>query len=194
MDISVALLMDQRNVADWPASMVEGSAVKLFIIAFGGGGAGSCCGGGGGGGGGAFFLHPAAKNNSDSAISTALILTTCNLKLRLILFSPLTQQNEINCSITAPAPYRLFVVARRGQLALAGSVGKHGPDLRFPSLPGRIDNVHAIGGPTRVLIPSFFVRELGDVFRGYVHDEYVVTPWSKTFRPCECDVLPVGRP
>jgi hypothetical protein len=49
-------------------------------------------GGGGGGGGGAFFLHPAAKNNSDSARSTALILAICNLKLRLILFSPLIQQ------------------------------------------------------------------------------------------------------
>jgi hypothetical protein len=92
MDISVALLMDQRNVADCPTSMEDGSAVKLLIIAFGGGGGCSTLGGGGGGGGGAFFLHPAAKNNSDSARSTALILAICNLKLRLILFSPLIQQ------------------------------------------------------------------------------------------------------
>jgi len=91
--MSVALLMDQRNVADWPFSMVDGSTVKLLIAAFGGGGGGtSTLGGGGGGGGGAFFLHPAAKNKSDSASSTAPILTACVLKLRLILFSPLVSK------------------------------------------------------------------------------------------------------
>ena len=66
MDMSVALLMDQRKVEDCPRSMVEGSAVKLLItgglrraervpVARGGGG--------GGGGGGTFFLQPTAKTH-----------------------------------------------------------------------------------------------------------------------------------
>jgi hypothetical protein len=75
--MSVAPLIDQVNVDDWPRSMDDGSAVKLLITglstrATGAGAAGA--GGGGGGGGGTFFLHPEVNANSTSANKTALIL------------------------------------------------------------------------------------------------------------------------
>jgi hypothetical protein len=79
--MSVAFETDQRKVADWPRSTVEGSAEKLAIDGRAGGGGGalvSAGGGGGGGGGGAFFLHPAANNRSNSANRMAL-------KLRLFI-------------------------------------------------------------------------------------------------------------
>jgi hypothetical protein len=75
--MSVALLMDQLRVDDWPRSIVDGSAVKLLIagrstLATVSAAAGA--GGGGGGGGGTFFLHPEANAISTSANNTALIL------------------------------------------------------------------------------------------------------------------------
>jgi hypothetical protein len=71
--MSVALLMDQRRVEDWPASTVEGSALKLLITGAGGGGWVTAAGGGGGGGGGGgtFFAQPTA-NNTSAKISTNL--------------------------------------------------------------------------------------------------------------------------
>ena len=90
MDISVALLMDQLNVDDWPRSMAEGSAVKLLIAALATlGGAGSLRGAGGGGGGGTFFLQPGATTATVKTSSMAAILEACNLSLALILNSPL---------------------------------------------------------------------------------------------------------
>jgi hypothetical protein len=86
MDISVALLMDQLNVDDWPLSMLDGSAVKLLMAALAtvGGGAVSVW-GGGGGGGGTFFLQPGATTAIVKTSSAAAILETCNLSLALIL-------------------------------------------------------------------------------------------------------------
>jgi hypothetical protein len=73
--ISVALLMFQLNVDDWPRSIDDGSAVKLLITgasmrATGAGAVGA--GGGGGGGGGTFFLHPEVNANSTSANNMVL--------------------------------------------------------------------------------------------------------------------------
>ena len=71
--------MDQRKVADWPRSMLRGSAVKLLIRAadaVGGGGAGGVvfvgADGGGGGATGVFFLHPAEAANNTSVNTAAL--------------------------------------------------------------------------------------------------------------------------
>jgi hypothetical protein len=86
MDISVALLMDQLNVDDWPLSMAEGSAVKLLMVARATLGAVSAaCGGGGGGGGGTFLLQPGATTATVNASSAAAILEACNLSVALIL-------------------------------------------------------------------------------------------------------------
>jgi hypothetical protein len=73
MEMSVASDTDQRSVADWPRSIVPGSAVNC-LAGFGGGGAGASFGGGGGGGGGGstFFLHPAANNIKETDSNTAL--------------------------------------------------------------------------------------------------------------------------
>ncbi len=90
--MSVALAIDQRKVADWPRSMVRGSAVKLLMRAaegVGGGGSTTFAGAGGGGGGaGAFFLQPATDKNSIPANTAALsvlifirILTLALLKM-----------------------------------------------------------------------------------------------------------------
>jgi hypothetical protein len=86
MDISVALLMDQLNVEDWPLSMVDGSAVKLLISARAtvGAGAGLVL-GGGGGGGGTFFLQPGTTMAIATTSSAPAILEACNLSLALIL-------------------------------------------------------------------------------------------------------------
>jgi hypothetical protein len=86
MDMSVALLMDQLNVDDWPGSMVDGSAAKLSMEGFAtvGGGA-AVVGGGGGGGGGTFFEQPGATTAIVSTSSVAAILEACNLSLALIL-------------------------------------------------------------------------------------------------------------
>src|ERR1700728_3267013 len=86
MDMSVAPLMDHRNVEDCPGSMVDGSAVKLAITGppEGAGALPIGCGGGGGGGGGTFFAQPAANNSSATEIA-APSLEACNLKLSLIL-------------------------------------------------------------------------------------------------------------
>jgi hypothetical protein len=78
--MSVALEMDQRKVADWPRSMLRGSAVKLLIRGAdtpGGGGAGggsvlSPCVGGGAVATGVFFLHPAEAASNTSANTAAL--------------------------------------------------------------------------------------------------------------------------
>jgi hypothetical protein len=86
IDISVALLMDQLNVDDWPLSIVEGSAVKLLTEALATVGAVAVGGlGGGGGGGGTFFLQPEATTASVTTSSAAAILEACNLSLALIL-------------------------------------------------------------------------------------------------------------
>jgi hypothetical protein len=86
MDISVALLMDQLNVDDWPLSMLDGSAVKLLIVALATVGAVTVsCGGGGGGGGGTFLLQPGAITAIVNTSSVAAILEACNLSLALIL-------------------------------------------------------------------------------------------------------------
>jgi hypothetical protein len=85
--MSVALLMDQRNVEDCPGSMADGSALKLLMTGAAGGGGGATVaagGGGGGGGGGTFFLQPAANITSATNI-TAPSLEACNLELSLIL-------------------------------------------------------------------------------------------------------------
>src|SRR5258706_14282720 len=77
MLISIAFATDQRSVADWPRSMVRGSAVKLLIRgaeATGGGGSTVLVGAGGGGGGGRgpFFFHPATEKSSIEANTPAL--------------------------------------------------------------------------------------------------------------------------
>jgi hypothetical protein len=83
MDMSVALLMDQLNVDDWPLSMADGSAVKLLITALATVGVGNVSWlGGGGGGGGTFLLQPTATVNT---ITAAAILEACNLSVALIL-------------------------------------------------------------------------------------------------------------
>jgi len=86
MDMSVALLMDQLNVDDWPFSMLEGSAEKLLMVARAtvGAVAGAVL-GGGGGGGGTFFLQPGATTAIAKTSSVAAILEACNLSLALIL-------------------------------------------------------------------------------------------------------------
>jgi hypothetical protein len=87
----VAFCDDQRSVADWPRSIVDGSTVKLEITGragAGGGGAGCCLGAGGGGGAGPFFLHPSATNNSEMVSRTTPILSLLILKLASI--KPLT--------------------------------------------------------------------------------------------------------
>jgi len=92
IEISVAFATDHRKVADWPRSMVRGSAVKLLIRAAAGGagaGAGAAAGAGGGGAGtGAFFLHAATDIRSAAVNTTApsvlvfiRILKTCLLDL-----------------------------------------------------------------------------------------------------------------
>jgi hypothetical protein len=88
MDMSVAPLMDQRNVDDCPASTVEGSALKLPITGAAGGGGVVVtvgAGGGGGGGGGTFFLQPTENNSSADSNSSMAARDDCNLKLSLIL-------------------------------------------------------------------------------------------------------------
>jgi hypothetical protein len=78
--MSVALAMDQRKVADWPRSMLRGSAVKLLIRGAdtpggGGGGVGVVFVGEDGGGAvvtGTFFLHPAEAASSTSVNTAAL--------------------------------------------------------------------------------------------------------------------------
>jgi hypothetical protein len=85
IDISVALLMDQLNVDDWPLSMLDGSAVKLLIAGLamvGAVGVGAT--GAGGGGGGGFFLQPCINTNAPSTSSVAAILEACTLSLALI--------------------------------------------------------------------------------------------------------------
>jgi hypothetical protein len=86
MFMSVALLMDQRNVEDCPGSTVDGSAVKLLITGADGGGGcvGVTTGGGGGGAAATFFLQPAANKTSAINIS-APSMEACNLELTLIL-------------------------------------------------------------------------------------------------------------
>ena len=95
MDMSVAPVMDQRKVEDCPASMVEGSAVKLLITgaAWRSGTVAVGVGGGGGGGGGT-FLQPTANNTSAASSSSMPALDhcalencndACNLELSLIL-------------------------------------------------------------------------------------------------------------
>jgi hypothetical protein len=83
MDMSVAPLMDQLKVDDWPRSMVVGSAEKLAITGLatlgGGGVVLVATGGGGGGGGGTFFLQPDANRNRISSSNIAPILEVCNL-------------------------------------------------------------------------------------------------------------------
>jgi hypothetical protein len=86
IDADVAFWLDQRNVADCPRSMAEGSTVKLAITGLaggGGGGAFSTTFGAGGGGAGPFFLHPAAKNAKDMAINNAP-----NLRLLILNLPP----------------------------------------------------------------------------------------------------------
>jgi hypothetical protein len=92
MDMSVALLMDQRNVEDCPGSMVDGSAVKLLITGAAGVAGGAMATGAGvagGGGGAAFFAQPIANNitvsNSSAANVAAPSLEAYNLELSLIL-------------------------------------------------------------------------------------------------------------
>jgi hypothetical protein len=62
-------------VADWPRSIVLGSAKKETLGALGGGGGASTLGGGGGGGGGGgtFFLQPATVKNRETASNKTLI-------------------------------------------------------------------------------------------------------------------------
>jgi hypothetical protein len=85
MVMSVAPVMDQRNVEDCPGSMVDGSAVKLLITGApaGGGAVAVGVGAGGGGGGGTFFLQPAA-NITSATNSTAPSLEAYNLELSFI--------------------------------------------------------------------------------------------------------------
>src|SRR5271154_1261778 len=87
MDMSVALLVDQRSVEDCPGSMVDGSAVKLSTTgaAEGGGAVATGVGAGGGGGGGIFFGAQPAANSSSAANVIAPSLEACNLELSLIL-------------------------------------------------------------------------------------------------------------
>jgi hypothetical protein len=86
IDISVALLMDQLNVDDWPLSMFDGSAVKLLMVALPTEGAVAVsCGGGGGGGGGTFLPQSEATTANVNTSSVAAILEACNLSVALIL-------------------------------------------------------------------------------------------------------------
>jgi hypothetical protein len=67
----VALLVAHRSVADWPRSMVDGSATNVEIAGFAGCGLG---GGGGGSGGGGCRRHPATIKNRENAIKMAVRL------------------------------------------------------------------------------------------------------------------------
>jgi hypothetical protein len=125
MDISVALLMDQLNVDDWPFSMVEGSAVKLLIVARAtvGAGAGAVL-GGGGGGGGTFFLQPGATTAIANTSSVAAILEACNLSLALIL--TISSSSSL---LSTLGPNRLFIIALCSELLQSGAVRQHGKNL-----------------------------------------------------------------
>jgi hypothetical protein len=85
------LAIDHRRVADWPRSIVRGSAVKLLMCAADGvGGGGSVTfaagGGGGGAGAGAFFLQPATDKNSIVANTAALsVLVFIRILIRFLL-------------------------------------------------------------------------------------------------------------
>src|SRR5580658_4012166 len=136
MDISVAPLMDQRNVEDCPGSMVEGSAVKLAITgaAWDGGAVTTGAGGGGGGGGGTFLAQPAANNASATNIA-APNLEACNLELSLILrFSSWWVSSLLLCCFT---PNRFFVIPLRSECLRLAAVGQHGVNLRCSSALGR---------------------------------------------------------
>jgi hypothetical protein len=77
MEMSVAFATDHRSVADWPRSMVRGSAVKLLIrvVRAGGSGGGSTgltgAAGAGVGAGAFFFPHPAGDKSSIEANTAA---------------------------------------------------------------------------------------------------------------------------
>lgn len=85
MDMSVALLIDQRKVDDWPRSMEVGSAVKLLMVARADGCVGGALvGGGGGGGGGGVFLQPDTNNAKTSAKTMVLNCKACDLGLSVM--------------------------------------------------------------------------------------------------------------
>jgi hypothetical protein len=109
MDMSVALLMDQLKVDDWPRSMVDGSAAKILISGFAT--VGATVGVvvvGGGGGGGAFFLQPWIKTMLISASSVAANREACILWLAVILNGLLFfKSTEFLC--TKPALYYCLV-------------------------------------------------------------------------------------
>ena len=109
MDISVALLMDQRKVDDWPRSMVDGSAVKLLTVLSPtvGAVAGAVL-GGGGGGGGTFFLQPGATSASVNTSSAAAILEACNLSLSLILNNLLFYLQVLLCCLYSKQAFSLL--------------------------------------------------------------------------------------
>jgi hypothetical protein len=82
--------MDQRNVADWPRSMLRGSAVKLLIRAADGAGPGGRVVGvfvGADGGGavatGVFFLHP-AEAASSTIVNTAALSVLGLILIRVV--------------------------------------------------------------------------------------------------------------
>src|SRR6267154_2585239 len=68
IDTSVALVVWNVSVADWPLSMVSGFAVRDAVGAAGGGG-------GGGGGGGCFLWHAPRNRIALSANSRAKLLS-----------------------------------------------------------------------------------------------------------------------
>ena len=126
IDISVALLMDQLNVDDWPLSMVDGSAVKLLMAALATVGTDAdAVVGGGGGGGGTFFLQPGATTAIVNTSSAAAILEACNLSLALIL--TISSSSSLLSSL---GPNRLFIITLCSELLQSGAVRQHGENLR----------------------------------------------------------------
>jgi hypothetical protein len=206
--ISVALLMDQLKVDDWPRSIVDGSAVKLLMVGLSTRATGSgaaAAGGGGGGGGGTFFLHPEANAISTSANNTALVrVEACNLSLSLILNILLFcfQASLVAwVGIRARAlllnrftPNRFLVGSLCSELLYSGAIGGHGVNLRVAVARRREHHMDAIGRPARIFVSSRAMGKLHEVSRRNVHDENVEVSWFESTSPRKRNMLAVGTP
>src|SRR5258708_8526213 len=87
-----------------------------------------------------------------------------------------------------------FVAAVRRELLLSGTIRKHGPDLAAsPALRG-VCEMHAIGRPTRIFVPSFVTGQLHDLSRRNIHNKNVVIAGLESFRPAILTMLTARVP
>src|SRR5258708_20750611 len=87
-----------------------------------------------------------------------------------------------------------FVAAVRRELLLSGTIRKHGPDLSAsPALRG-VGEMHAIGRPTRIFVPSFVTGQLHDLSRRNIHNKNVVIAGLESSRPDKHNILPARVP